>query len=470
MPANDDQFPPDSRAHFVRKACGMALPLDASADDKEAFERVNNELRRMARLLDVSPSNWYLGQDWPSRECLCGRLALLVASNPAAARKKLDNQQRTLAINVLQMSFRAQAEAAEATVAEPLEIEERTKRVCLRKADYSKLRDAALLLGAPVVAGIMAGLAAGLLGGAAVWFASKGLQWGRPLLRGLSGKVKSVIRGNAAQRRIVGMQTALQRHTLTTFGGVDTSDLRDRFARYIAMDAQVISDYIATVGDVNGARNLNDLLLNEVRARVERSEAQQRSVDINKVIGKVLTEFTFGGKVLAPLRDETLQVAFVPVRGLAHVEAGSMQTQYNALRRLFANNYFVPSDAMRSLDDLPNNIWEFWLYALADALQPDNRNAVVDDILFTMYFFVGRYVKHYNVLDLFQCKSTAGRLAAIRRAATLATEHGGASMDVLFDCLFENYEQRYSQMLSWTEWAQQKLGLQQFGFMPSLRE
>jgi hypothetical protein len=331
------------------------------------------------------------------------------------------------------------------------------------------LRDAALLLGAPVVAGIMGGLAAGLLGGAAVWFASKGLRWGRPLLRDVSNKVQSVIKGNAAQRRIAGMRTALQDYSLTSFGGIDTADLRDRFARYIAMDAQVISDYITTVGDVDGARNLNDYLLDQVRRRVAGGGSGGGKRSINRAVGQVLAEFTFGGATLAALRDETLQVAFVPVRGVAHVETGSAQTQFNALRRLFANNYFVPSDEMRTLDDLPDNIWEFWLYAMAHAVHPDNKQGVVDEILFTMYFFVGRYVKHYDVLTQFECKSTASRLATIRRAAALGTERGGVSLDVVFRCLFENYEQRFAQMLSWTEWAKQKFGLQHFGFLPSLR-
>jgi len=484
-----------SRSQFIDAACAQRLPENASDDERSEFARVDVELRRMARLLDVSPSNWYLARDWPNRECLCGRLAVLIASNPAAAREKLDAQQQRLAVQLLQaaQARRQQEEAKEdgdgdddkedkeEQPREPvvdeskdeLHVERRAGRVCLHKQDYSKLRDAALLLGAPVVAGIMGGLAAGLLGGAAVWFARKGLQWGRPLLRNLSGKVDSVIRGNAAQRRIVGMQTALQQYTLTPLGGVDTADLRDRFARYIAMDAQVISDYISSVGSVDGARNLNEFLLQEVRRRVRQSGGRRRSPlakgAINRAVGRVLAEFTFGGATLKALRDEQLPVAFVPVQGVAHIDAGSMQTQHNSLRQLFAENYFVPSDTMRTLDDLPENIWEFWLYAMADALHPNNPNNVVDEILFTMYFFAGRYVKHYGVLERFECKSTAGRLAAIRRAATLATERGGLSMDVLFDCLFENYEQRFSQMLSWTEWARQKFGLQQFGFLPSLR-
>lgn len=477
-----------SRSQFIDAACAQSLPPDASDDERSDFARINVELRRMARLLDVSPSNWYLARDWPNRECLCGRLAVLIASNPAAARKKLDAQQQRLAVQLLQAQQAQRLPAAadkdddddklsgEQVVDESkdeLQVEQRAGRVCLYKQDYSKLRDAALLLGAPVVAGIMGGLAAGLLGGAAAWFASKGLQWGRPLLRNLSSKVDSVIRGNAAQRRIVGMQTALQQYALTALGGVDTADLRDRFARYIAMDAQVISDYISSVGSVDGARNLNEFLLQEVRRRVRQSGGRRRSPPakgaINRAVGRVLAEFTFGGATLKPLRDEQLPVAFVPVQGVAHIDAGSMQTQHNSLRQLFAENYFVPSDTMRTLDDLPENIWEFWLYAMANALHPNNADNVVDEILFTMYFSAGRYVKHYGVLERFECKSTAGRLAAIRRAATLATERGGLSMDVLFDCLFENYEQRFSQMLSWTEWARQKFGLQQFGFLPSLR-
>lgn len=445
-----------SRKQFVQEACSRSANDALGRRGAIDFDKVTAELRRIARKLD--PGNRYAKQDWSDRECLCGRLAVLIARNPEQANEQLTDAQKQLAIAVMQMEI-------EQDDNEPTwhEMDDSNDEVEVN-SNRRRMATAAMaaLLASPTLAATAMStdtLVMPVVAAAATYFLSAGLQWGGTSLR----KVSTAISEHATLQKkshYSGMRRALAQHTTTALGGETTYNLRNRLLRYMTMDAQTVNNYIQSTGSIDGAKDLDELLLGEVRQRVRKAKDD---VDINSVVGDVLAEFTFGGSVLRPFSKENLHCAFIPCAGVAHVGHNNAKDkeEHLSLKKLFADTYFRPSKKIAAMSKLPNDISKFWSASLATALNPDTGKHIPDTILYTIYYFVFRHIYKYGLIESMHCPQQAHRLGKLRMAATLS--HRSLQADSAFECVFADYDQRFASSQSWSDWIKFKVGLSGFG-------
>lgn len=417
-----------SRRGAVDMACAQSLPADASDAQRVQFEKGNALLRKIAARLDNGAP--YRRADWADRECLCGRLLVLLARNPAAALEKLDNRQRRALAAALGARGSVGRQAAEA---------ERVEQSAQERAQQGQPEARAwqAVLGAGALATLASGglgLAGALLLGASASFATAlAARWGRPQLRRVANFFYE-------QRYIYLMRRALEPFTRTALGGVDTYALRNNYARAAGVDAFTINEYLKRSGD--GSVTLNQHLTRAVLQRVDAA----RGVSVNEAVAQVLADFTFGSGDVLLL--PTLNTAFVPTRGTAHVGYRNAKDagEFERLRQLFATNYFVPS---QPLAEVPPNVLEFWAQALAYALDPQVRNHVDDDALYTMYYFVYRYIDRNDViLQKMPCPTAQRRTAMLRQSASLDRV---SKAQTTIECAFEFYNDQLRKTLGMRE-------------------
>lgn len=442
----DQPYKDDNRAAFIRAACSMELPADADIGVRTAFTQVNVQLREIASQMDPDNRQRYetdacYGKRW-NRDCLCGRLALLIARNPQDAAVRLTDEQRRLAATVFGLSVPYAAAPAGIPAEEQAE-------VCASRAEMSRLTKLAnlALAGTATAAGYAAAayvaplpVLAGTIATVGVALASR---WGKPALR-------AVYSAATDKRHVGAMRRALEPYAVDVLGNLTTHDLRDYFVRYSTMDANALSLHLATRFQEDASRNtINAILAAEIRERYNAARAAQRNTSINAIVGGVLSEFQFGGTALLQRMNSPNVTMFIPTAGLEHVGLRGAQDQpeYEAMRKLFATNYFVPMRPMNALTDLPQDIVEFWSAALATALDQRNIGAVPDDVLYTMYYFVWRYIDAYRLLGKLHCPNAVTRL---KRVETGTGRSMSTARDV-FDCVFEDYDRRYRESLTWTQ-------------------
>ena len=465
-----DTIHQNSRASFVDRACVLSL-ADVDANDvgaQRAFASVNNHLRRIASTLDNGKD--YSEQEWPNRECLCGRLIVLINRNPDAAAAKLSEAQKRTAVSVLQMviddsdekqSFLAREKLfAEADPQRAEKIAAQEKHVA-DKRYTAKAAQAAILVAPALIAASGGDIVVPALTALGAYFASRGMRWGGTSLR----QVSSVLREYSPtlkREHYHGVRRALAAHTTTMFGGENTYNLRKWLVRYTTMDAQTVNTFLQTAGGVDKmSESLEQLLQRAVHAHVKISRAAQP--DINLIVGRVLADFTFGGNVLRSLRNERLHCAFLPCAGVAHIASDGARDaeEFRALKSLFAETYFRPQAPIESIDQLPDDIVGFWRAALANALNPDIVGSVPDKVLFTMYYFVYRYVrKNRYLIEEMQCPIIKNELVRLQRTAAMRSS--AVPADLVFNCLFADYSRRFGSEQSWSDWLREKAQMDTF--------
>jgi hypothetical protein len=446
----------DNRAAFVRAACALSLAPNADNDTVRAFAAVTEQVREIASQLDPPGRDRYRRGCYNkenNRDALCGRLSVLLAENPEAGKTVLTDEQRRLAATVLGLAVVLPEPAAEPEEAEE---ENEEEEVCAAPAEMSSWRkdlwrNAANLALAglgyavyvdaiPILAVTAAALGAGLVS-----------RWGQPALR-------NVVSALTDDKHVGAIRRALSDYSSDIIGRERTASLRDYFVRYITMDANALSQLLAATYPQDPERNtINALLLSEIRRRVENAAPGSRDADINGLIGRVLADFTFGQSGLINRMDVPSVTAFIPTAGLEHVglRGAKDQPEFLSLKNAFATNWFKPTRPIEQLDEVPEDIVSFWSHSLASALDQERPNAVPDSVLYTMYYFVWRYVDAYRLLEKLHCPSAQTQHGRLRNASGRALSSATSS----FQCIFEDYERRYRESLTWTDAFKYHLGL-----------
>lgn len=450
----------DNAAAFVRAACALSLAPDASDDTVRAFAAVTEQVREIASQLDPPGRDRYRRGCYSNtrhRDALCGRLAVLLAQHPEAATTSLTDEQRRLAATVLGLAVIHEDGGEPAGAREAAAQDDEEEQVCVAPAEMSRLRQglarlalagevSALGLAAmyvspiPVLATTAAALGAGLV-----------LRWGQPALRNVVSAVTDA-------KHVGAMRRALSGYASDIIGRERTAGLRDYFVRYITMDANALSQLLAAEYPADPERNtINALLLSEIRRRVESAAPGSRDANINDVVGRVLADFTFGQLALMNRMNVPSVTAFIPTAGLEHIglRGAKDQPEFLSLKNAFATNWFRPTRPIEQLEDVPDDIVSFWSNALSSALDQDRPNAVPDSVLYTMYYFVWRYVDAYRLLEKLHCPQTQTEYGRLRNASGRAL----SSATSAFQCIFEDYERRYRESLTWTDAFKYHLGL-----------
>lgn len=424
----------DNRREFVRVACGRELPVNATADERRAFEEVNAQLREIAKSLDPPNRLAYDSRDkYKHRECLCGKLAVLVTKNPELAAHKLTEDQVRIAATVLGMAVEYNVPA------ESLD-EEGEGKVCTtqKKMDALKALAKATVYGAGI--GLLA--TGSLLVGATVPIAGLiAMRWGAPAVSGVYYFLTDKYHVGALRR-------ALADYTRTFWGGQDTEYLRDYFVRYITMDATTLESLLTNRFPFDNEKSsVNAFLLAEVTRQLQKLGNRRTAESINDVIGQVLADFTFGGPLYQRLGAPKMSV-FLPTGGEEHVglRGAKDQDEYYEMKQAFAETWLRPTAPMPSVNDIPEDIAAFWSAALASALDQRTTGAIPDEVLYTMYYFVWRYTDAYGLLDKLLCPRARAEFA--QPLLQTGTGRALSSASATFRCIFEDYERRYKETLS----------------------